>query len=189
MIDPDFLRTKFDLARSYDAYVATGKPEHQSAWAAFRDRADLTEPQQALIGAFVRPIKTLVVSGTWCGDCVQQVPFIDAIDKASDRLTARYLDRDEHADLAGRLKICGGLRVPVVLILNEDFDVLSVEGDRTLSRYRALAARQLGPSCPLPGAPVLDDEVAATRQDWVDAFERAHLMARLSTKLRQRYQD
>lgn len=85
--------------------------------------------------------------------------------------------------------LCGGLRVPVVLILNEDFDVLSVEGDRSLARYRALAARQLGPACPLPGAPVPDDEVAATRQDWVDAFERAHLMARLSTKLRQRYAD
>ena len=70
--------------------------------------------------------------------------------------------RNGLADLAERLKICGGLRVPVVLILNEDFDVLSVEGDRTLSRYRALAARQLGPSCPLPGAPVPDDEVAAT---------------------------
>lgn len=189
MIDPDFLRAKSDQAHSYDAYVATGKPEHQNPWAAFRARADLTEPQRSLVAGFVRPLHALVVSGTWCGDCVQQVPFIDAIDRASDRLTARYLDRDEHADLAERLKICGGLRVPVVLILNEDFDVLSVEGDRTLSRYRALAARQLGPSCPLPGAPVPDDEVAATRQDWVDAFERAHLMARLSTKLRQRYQD
>jgi hypothetical protein len=189
MIDPAFLRSKFGQAHPYDAYVTTGKPAHREAWAAFRARADLTGPQQALIGSFIRPLNALVISGTWCGDCVQQVPFIDAIDAASARLTARYLDRDEHADLSERLMICGGLRVPVVLILNEDFDVLSIEGDRTLSRYRALAARQLGASCPLPGAPVPDDEVAATRQDWVDAFERAHLMARLSTKLRQRHGD
>ena len=39
-------------------------------------------------------------------------------------------------------------------------------------RYRARAARQVGPSCPTgivaPGA----DELAATLQDWLDEFER-----------------
>jgi hypothetical protein len=174
---------------TYEAYVGAGKPEHRAAWGAFRGRASLTPEQAGLIGGFERAVNALVVSGTWCGDCVQQVPFLDAIDGASDRVRVRYLDRDEHMDLSERLMLCGGLRVPVVLLLNEDFDVLSVEGDRSLSRYRALAARQLGASCPLPGAPVPDDEVAATRQDWVDAFERAHLMARLSTKLRQRHGD
>lgn len=189
MIDPAFLRSKFEQASGYDPYVATGTPAQQQAWAAFRDRADLTPAQRSLVAGFTRPIHALVVSGVWCGDCVQQVPFVDAIDRAATALTARYLDRDQHADLSERLMLCGGLRVPVVLILNEDFDVLAVEGDRSLARYRALAARQLGASCPLPGAPVPDDEVAATRQDWVDAFERAHLMARLSTKLRARYGD
>jgi hypothetical protein len=189
MIEPSFLASKFAQALAYDAYVASGKPEHQRAWAAFRERANLTPAQAGLVGAFVRRLPVLVVSGTWCGDCVQQIPFIDAIDRAGPTVEARYLDRDTHAELSSRLMLCGGLRVPVVLILNEDFDILSVEGDRTLARYRALAARQLGPSCPLPGAPVPDDEVAATRRDWVDAFERAHLMARLSTKLRARHGD
>lgn len=189
MIDPALLRSKFDQAMPYEAYVATGTPAQQQAWAAFRARADLTAHQRSLVGAFTRPVRILVVSGVWCGDCVQQVPFIDAIDRDAPAVSARYLDRDIHADLAQRLMLCGGLRVPVVLILNEDFDVLSVEGDRSLARYRALAARQLGASCPLPGAPIPEDEVAATRQDWVDALERAHLMARLSTKLRARYGD
>lgn len=189
MIEPSFLASKFAQALTYDAYVGSGKPEHQKAWAAFRERAGLTPSQEALVGSFNRRLPVLVVSGTWCGDCVQQIPFIDAIDRAGPTIEARYLDRDLHSDLSDRLMLCGGLRVPVVLVLNEDFDILSVEGDRTLARYRAIAARQLGPSCPLPGAPVPDDEVAATRQDWVDAFERAHLMARLSTKLRARHGD
>ncbi len=189
MLEPAFLKLKFGQALDYQAYVATGKAEHQKAWAEFRRRADLETEQTALVGSFVRRLPVLVVSGTWCGDCVQQIPFIDAIDRAGPCVEARYLDRDEHPDLSSRLMLCGGLRVPVVLILNEDFDVLAVEGDRTLARYRALAARQLGPSCPLPGAPVPPDEVAATRQDWVEAFERAHLMARLSTKLRARHAD
>lgn len=189
MIDPDFLRDKFEQALSYETYVKAGKPEHRKAWADFRARAGLTPAQATLAAGFTRRMPVLVVSGTWCGDCVQQVPFVDTIGVAAPGVEARYLDRDEHPDLAERVMLCGGLRVPVVLILNEDFDVLSVEGDRSLARYRALAARQLGASCPLPGSPVPDDEVAATRQDWLDAFERAHLMARLSTKLRARYGD
>jgi Cu/Ag efflux pump CusA len=54
--------------------------------------------------------------------------------------------------------------------VNEDFEFLSLLGDRTLSRYRAIAARALGASCPLPGARVADDELAATLQDWLDEF-------------------
>jgi len=66
---------------------------------------------------------------------------------------------------------------------------VSAFGDRTLSRYRALAQRQLGPSCPLPGAPVPDDEIAATFQDWMDEIERVQLLCRLSTKLRTKHGD
>jgi thiol-disulfide isomerase/thioredoxin len=188
-IDNATLGSKFAAGLTYGDYAATGTETQRAAWDAFRARAGLTDAQHTLVASFVRRLNILVVSGVWCGDCVQQVPFIDAIAQASDKVTARYLDRDEHPDLAEKVKLCGGLRVPVVLILNEDFDLLAFEGDRTLSRYRALAAKQLGASCPVPGAPVPDDEVAATRQDWVDAVERAHLMARLSTKLRQRYGD
>lgn len=190
MLPTELIRAKTEMALPYDRYTAAGRPEHRAAWDAFRARAGLTPAQASLVGGFIRNVQALVVSGTWCGDCVQQVPFIDAIQAAAGgRFSARYLDRDEHKDLSERLMLCGGLRVPVVLLLNEDLDVLSVEGDRSLARYRAMAARQLGASCPVPGAPVPEDELAATRQDWVDAVERAHLMARLSTKLRQRYGD
>jgi thiol-disulfide isomerase/thioredoxin len=170
--------------------VASGSEGHRRAWADFRAGVALTDGHRELLGGFTRRLNVVVSSGTWCGDCVQQVPMVDAIAGAVGGLIeARYIDRDEHEELAERVMLCGGLRVPVVLILNEDFDLLSLEGDRSLSRYRAMAARQLGPSCPLPGAPVPAEEVAATLQDWVDAFERAHLMARLSTKLRQRHGD
>ncbi len=190
MIDHELLRKTFDSALAYDQYVSSGTREQARAWAEFRSRARLTERQAELVAGFTRRLHAIALTGIWCGDCVQQLPFLDAIEQASGgRFPVRYADRDEHQQLAERLMIAGGKRVPIVLILNEDFDVLSVEGDRSLSRYRAMAERQLGPSCPLPGAPVPGDELDATRQDWVDAVERAHLMARLSTKLRQRYSD
>ena len=190
MLTPEFLSAKFQAALPYEPYVATGKDDQRRSWSNFYAQVHLTGPQRTLIEGFTRQLNILVSSGTWCGDCVQQCPMLDHIARANPaRLALRFVDRDEHADLAAHLHLCGGARVPVVLILNEDFDLLALEGDRTLARYRALAARALGPSCPLPGAPVPPDEIAATLADWVDAIERAHLMARLSTKLRQRYAD
>lgn len=190
MIDRELLVRKFEVALPYGAYVATAKPEHLENWRRFEARAGLTEAQRALVASFTRGVNALCVSGTWCGDCVQQLPFLKSMEDANPRLfRVRFLDRDEHRDLAGLLHMGDGMRVPVAILMNEEFDFVTAVGDRTLSRYRALAARQLGGACPLPGAPLDEDEVAATRQDWVDAVERVHLMCRLSTKLRQKHGD
>lgn len=190
MLTNELLRTTFAAARPYSAYVEGGKPHEVENWSAFRHRVHLTNTQQDLIGGFVRRVQVLVVSGLWCGDCVQQCPMLDHIARARpDLVRVRFVDRDLHADLSDLVRICSGQRVPVAVFANEDFDFVSLFGDRTLSRYRALAARQLGPSCPLPGAPVPDDEIAATLADWVNEFERVHLLLRLSGKLRQRHAD
>jgi len=101
----------------------------------------------------------------------------------------RFLDRDAIAELTDNLTINSGKRVPVALFMAEDFALCSVYGDRTLSRYRALAQRQLGPSCStglfIPDA----DELKSTLQDWLNECERVQLMLRLSTRLRQKYND
>lgn len=190
MLKPDFLRSKYEQALPYRDYVATGSPHHRDAWDAFLDAVSLTDDQRALISGFSRRVHALAISGTWCGDCVQQMPFLALFESANpDMFQLRFLDRDAHPDLAEQLMICEGARVPVVLFLNEDFDFLALAGDRTLSRYRAIAERQLGPSCPLPGASVDHDELRATCQDWLNELERVQLLCRLSPKLRARHGD
>lgn len=182
----------------YDQYLAAAKPHERANWKAFEERVPMSAAQRELVGGFSRRINVLCVSGSWCGDCVQQVPILARIAaiKPAPRQPAgavgidfRLLERDEHPEFAQRVKICGGLRVPVAVFMNEDCEFVALAGDRTLSRYRAIAKRQLGPSCPLPGAPVPPDELAATVADWVSEFERAALLLRLSPKLRARYGD
>jgi thiol-disulfide isomerase/thioredoxin len=190
MLSTDLLRGAFEAGLEYGRYVATGKEHEQRNWNAFRARIALTPPQHTLIAGFTRRINALCVSGIWCGDCVQQCPMFDAIAAANpERIHLRFIDRDEHPEIAGAVKICGGGRVPVLLLLNEDFEFVSLSGDRSLARYRALASRSLGPACPMPGAPVPADEVAATLADWVAEFERVALLLRLSPKLRARHGD
>lgn len=190
MLSSDTFRAKFDQGLAYPAYVATGTADQQASWKAMHSKVRVTPEQQQLIASFTRKVNVLVSSGTWCGDCVQQVPMLDHIQRANPgALSLRMLDRDQNKDFSEPLKICGGLRVPTVAFLNEDFEFVGILGDAPLSRYRAKAGKQLGAFCPLPGAEVPADEIAATLQDWVDEFERVHLLVRLSAKLRQRHGD
>ncbi len=188
-IDASYLQKKHDAGLSYKDYLETGKPEQKDGWTEIYDRVKLTVPQEALVRSFAREIKVICVSGIWCGDCVQQGPLIQRIADANDCIDLRWLDRDEHIDLADQLKINAGTRVPVVIFAAEDYEPVSIYGDRTLTRYRAIAARKLGARCPLPGAPVPSEELEATLQDWLNEFERVHLLLRTSARLREKHGD
>lgn len=188
--DPGYLQQKHAAARNWQDYLAAGTPDQQANWKKIYDQVTLTDAQQQLIGSFVRQMNVIVLSGIWCGDCAQQCPILEKVAQASaGKINLRWADRDEHMDLQDQLVINGGKRVPVAIFAAEDYALAGWFGDRTLSRYRAIAKRQLGASCQLPGAPVADDELAQCTQDWVDQFERIHLMLRLSTRLRQKYND
>jgi thiol-disulfide isomerase/thioredoxin len=185
-----FLSKEFSSALPYQAYIETGTPEQGRRWQQVYAAATLTPDQSRLVGGFVRDMKVLVVSGIWCGDCAQQCPLLQRIAEANPaKIELRLLDRDLHQDLAQRIRINGGDRVPVALFLAEDFELCAAFGDRTLCRYRALAARHLGAACPLAIVPPAPDELAATLQDWLDEFERVHLMLRLSARLCQKHGD
>lgn len=194
MFTPEFLKAKFETGLEYPAYLKSGKPDQLESWKHFeqaaRDHASLTSQQRASLHDFARTIHVLVLSGLWCGDCVAQVPLIHIIaDNRPERIRVRYLDRDLHLDLAEQVRICGGLRVPTVIFASEDFEFVALAGDKSLSRLRALAAKALGASCPLPTAQVEYDEITATMEDWLREIERVHLTLRLSPKLRQRHGD
>jgi thiol-disulfide isomerase/thioredoxin len=185
-----YLSEKFDKALPYDAYVHTGSPEQQRRWKQVEDVAHLTDAQKKLVAGFQRDMKVLIVSGIWCGDCVQQCPLLHRIAEASSaRIDLRLLDRDQNLDLAGQIRINAGDRVPVALFLAEDFELCAIYGERSLSRYRALARAQLGASCPIGIAPPDLDEVAATLQDWLNEVERVQLLLRLSPRLRRLHND
>jgi thiol-disulfide isomerase/thioredoxin len=190
MFDATYLRTKHEAGQSWSDYLAGGKPQQREDWQRVYDAAELSEAQRSLVTSFGRQMKVIVLSGIWCGDCAQQVPLIQRIAEANPAaIDLRYLDRDAHMDLQQQVSINAGHRVPVVVFCAEDYELVGWYGDRTLSRYRAMAARQLGGACPLPGAPVPRDERDACLADWLAEFERAHLLLRLSARLRQKHGD
>jgi thiol-disulfide isomerase/thioredoxin len=189
-VDATYLEEKFAAGLPYNRYVRTGSDEQQRRWGRVYDLARLTESQSALVAGFARRMRILVVSGVWCGDCVEQCPLLQRIAEANpERIELRLLDRDEHKDLSSRLRINGGDRVPVALFLAEDNEFCSAYGDRSLSRYRAVAARQLGPSCPTGIVTPAGEELAETLKDWLDEVERVQILLRLSARLRRKHGD
>jgi len=174
----------------WEAYLETGTAEQQADWRRVYEQVALESSQAELLAGFSRRMQVIVLTGIWCGDCVQQVPLLQRIaEGAGDRIDMVYLDRDLHADLQDRVMINGGRRVPVVLFAAEDFEFAGWYGDRTLSRYRRMAAEKLGAHCPLPGAEVDEDERKGVLADWLDEFERVQLLLRLSTRLREKHGD
>lgn len=191
LTDASYLQAKHAAGLDYDDYIKhTDKPEKTEAWQKIYDQVELTADQKKLLGAFTRQINVIVVSGVWCGDCVRQGPMIQKIAEASNSaVQLKWVDRDEHMDLQLKVTVNAGNRVPIVIFAAEDFELVGWAGDKLLSRYRIAAAQALGANCPLPGAPVPQDELDAEVQDWVDQFERVHLLLRLSGRLRQKHGD
>ena len=113
---------------------------------------------------------------------------MEAIGCASSRLDLRFVERVNDA-LADELRINGAFKVPVVVLLSEDFYEVARIGDRMLSIYRKKAQRELGPACEVGLVPPAAEELAVEIDEWLDEFERAQWILRLSPLLRERYGD
>ena len=184
------LAAKFAEGLPYSDFLAKyGSDEHRRRWQALHEQVKLTPAQRGLLAGFTREMKVLCLAGAWCGDCVNQCPIFDHFVQANSRIAIRYFDRDAHPDLGERLSVCGGARVPVVLFVSEDNFQVGWYGDRTLAKYRQVAADLEGPACPTglvaPGASLLE----AVVQDWLNEFERMQLVLRTSARLRKLHGD
>lgn len=175
---------------SYQDFLAKhGTDEHRRRWDNAHREIALSDADRLLLGKFKRKMPVVCLAGAWCGDCVYQCPIFDRIAAASPNVQMLYYDRDANPELAAELKVCGGNRVPVVVFLNEDMQEVGRYGDRTLARYRYLAAQLEGAACPTGF--ILPDpaEQAKIIADWMGEFERAQLILRTSPRLRDRHGD
>ena len=181
---------KFNSGLLYHDFLAKfGSEEQRRRWEVVHEKVALSDAQKALLTGFKREMKVLCLTGAWCGDCVNQCPIFEHFAIACPRIHIRYFDRDANPDLVAALSICGGMRVPVVLFLSEDGHQVGWYGDRTLSKYRRMAADQLGAACPTGLVPDERDLLAAVTQDWLNEFERVELILRTSARLRKLHGD
>lgn len=189
MIDSKEWTSLFERGLRYGEFLERhGSPEQRRRWSDHANALELTAPQRELLARFRRTMRVLCLAGAWCGDCVHQCPILQAFAGATDAIDLKFLDRDVLRDLSHRLRICGGDRVPLAVFLSEDFEFVSLFGDRTLSRYRQLVQQLEGQHCSTGLAVDLPMLQAAT-QDWLNEFERVQWLLRTSARLRQLHGD
>src|SRR6516164_7427967 len=169
-----------------DRYASSSQ---RARWDAMHQRFALTAEQKRFLGGFARRMPVLCLAGAWCGDCINQCPVFDHFARAASAIDLRFLDREALPEVRDTVLINGGQRVPVVVFLSEDWNEVFRYGERTLSIYRKLAADQLGPACPTGLVPPADEAIGAIAAEWLAEFERAHLILRLSPRLRARHGD
>ena len=185
-----FLEQHFKSGMEYESFVGMLPFDQQASWVQRHGQLELTGDQQELLGSFTRDMKILCLTGPWCGDCALQGAALGRIAASQpDRIQLRFLPRDDSfAELIVSSMINAGTRVTVTWIMAEDFEPCARIGDRTLSRYRSMARKALGPaSGVLAEAP--EDPVRAVLEEMLQEVERVQWMLRLSPRLRERHGD
>ena len=184
-----FFRKYFESGKGLQEYLATGDEGQRKRWGDYLERTKLTPEMQRIASQFTRQLNVLVMSGIWCGDCARQGPMIARISEASNLINCKFIESRANPELQDELRILGATRVPVVVLLSEDFYEISRFGDRQLSAYRRKAKNELGPACDAGIVPPSDQELEAELAEWLNLFERAELLLRLAPALRAKYND
>lgn len=166
-----------------------GHEGDQRRWKQVHEQSELTDDQNNLLASFVRELNVLVFAGAWCGDCVVQCPILQRFAEAAACIHLRFIDRDKFPELKEHLTICGGARVPQVLFFNEDMQYVGHYGDRTISKYRAMAKTISGAACSSGMVTPGDNVHKQVIQDWLQEFERIQLICRTSPRLREKHGD
>ena len=191
ILNDPILAATFERALPYADFVATGEAEgHRPPWDQRYGQLALDPEQERLVQSFTRPMNVLCMTGTWCGDCALQGSAMARVAEANPPvITLRYVVRSErHAEPVTKAQLNAGFRVPVTWFMAEDMEPVGVIGDRTLSRYRAIARKQLGPAATVVAEPPADP-VREVLREILGEFERVQLLLRLSPRLRQKHGD
>ena len=125
---PDF-RALWDQGLPIDRFVATSAIEYRDMWKTMHRIARV--PDWAVTGLPEDSVRRLLVlAEDWCSDGSSTVPVLARWTEAVPGLELRILRRDEHLDLMGDYLTNGALSIPIVIVLDEEFNQLGHWGPR-----------------------------------------------------------
>ena len=192
LLNATTLQECFQRGLAFREFVATGDAQgHRGPWDQRYAQVELDPAQRAMVESFEREMRVLCMTGTWCGDCALQGSAMARIAEANPtRISLRFIPRGEDfAEVVTAVRMNAGFRVPMTFFMAEDFEPVALFGDRTLSRYRSMARKQLPPMDTGATPPAPADPVREVLREVLEEFERVQLLLRLSPRLRQMHGD
>jgi hypothetical protein len=100
-----------------------------------------------------RPVKAkywMVLTEGWCGDAAQTVPAMAAIASMFAGVEIRFLLRDQHTDLMDQFLTRGGRAIPMMIFLDENYQLLGKWGARPVELQSKIDAMREGGALTFP---------------------------------------
>lgn len=122
----------------------------------------IDEPTRSAASNLDRPMIWLIITEGWCGDAAQNIPVIEKIAAESEKISTRYVLRDENPDLMVRYLTNGARSIPKLIALDANtLDVLGTWGSRPAEAQRMFEE--------LRGQGIEKSAVSETLQRWYNA--------------------
>ena len=125
----ELLKQRFHAGESFSEFLHRQK-KNSDLWDALYTRATLSENAVARAAAVQRPWHLLVLSEDWCGDSINTLPVIARLAEAQPLIDMRIIGRDANPDLIDSHMTGLSKSIPVIILLDEDFNEIGWWGPR-----------------------------------------------------------
>ncbi len=123
------MKERFAGAETFQDFLRTVR-SHETLWHQIFRRAQLPPEARQAAEEIRGRWHLLVLAEDWCGDAVHIVPYLARLEEAFTAFQVRILSRDENPDLMDAHLTAGTRSIPVVIILDQDFQEVAWWGPR-----------------------------------------------------------
>lgn len=116
-------------ALPYETFVTASELKHRGLWQGLHRLAHIPPWALAAVPADA-DLKLLVLVEDWCGDASNTVPILAKLSDLAPGIELRVLRRDEHPEVMDRYLTNGARSIPVVIVLDREFQELGHWGPR-----------------------------------------------------------
>lgn len=115
------LRDRYEAGLTFPAYLDSTH-EFTDFWRGLYARAKVSDEVVARAVALDSQWHFLVLNEDWCVDAMNSLPFLARLTERAPNLTLRILSRDANPDLMDAHLTGTSRSIPVVMILDADYD-------------------------------------------------------------------
>jgi hypothetical protein len=118
----------WDRALTFDEFMATSEKQ-KGLWEGLHRIAVVPDWALAAVPPGAKR-RLLVLAADWCGDASSSIPVVVRLVEAVPGFELRILRRDEHPEVMDRYLTNGSRSIPIVIVLDEEFNELGHWGPR-----------------------------------------------------------
>ena len=181
------LEERFRRGVAFEEFIEGADARQMMQWS--YDNTTLTNGQLEMLRGLERKMNLLVVAAVWCPDSQANVPVMARMADSTPMIDMRIISRDDNEDLMQEHLTNGGMRIPLCLMLSQDFYLVERWAERPASAYRFLyELRQKGVGGDAARAKFMRQYhstgmIEATVSELIQRIERTGLILALSHRL------